>query len=125
MGVGAAEECFLDEESSVKLMTRAWRDEAFKQELMSNPSRFIEQELGQKIQESIRFQVCAETVKKLFIVLPSISIEMLAEQLAIDEVINMPVIAGSGDIAYQCQAFLSVCGSNDRGTVYFTTPRPV
>ncbi|MFN9175332.1 MAG: NHLP leader peptide family RiPP precursor [Synechocystis sp.] len=86
----------LDEESSVKFMATSWRDEAFKRDLALNPNKFIERELGQKIQETIQFNVCTETVKRLFMVLPSISMEMIAEQLSIDEMINMPVIAGSG-----------------------------
>ena len=102
---------FLDDENSVKLMVRSWRDEALKQELALNPSKFIEQALGQRIQENIQFQVCTETVKKLFIVIPSISMERIGEQLAIDEMINMPVIAGSGSGCPSSPPIPFTCGT--------------
>jgi hypothetical protein len=44
----------LDEESSVRLMARAWTDEVFKQEFLCKPIQVIEQELGKKIQEEIK-----------------------------------------------------------------------
>ncbi|MFN9175333.1 MAG: NHLP leader peptide family RiPP precursor, partial [Synechocystis sp.] len=39
---------FLDDESSIKLMARAWRNEKFKQEFLSNPLIVIGRELGEK-----------------------------------------------------------------------------
>ncbi|MGJ5675414.1 MAG: NHLP leader peptide family RiPP precursor [Nostochopsis sp.] len=62
----------LDNESSMKLMARAWINEVFKQELLSNPVKVIERELGEKIQEGIQLQMFAETTNNLFIVVPRI-----------------------------------------------------
>lgn len=82
----------LDEASSVAMMARAWRDAAFKQELLCNSIKVIEQELGEKVQKDIKIKVFAETFDILYIVLPSIldnfaildsGIDMMSEQ-------NMP-----------------------------------
>jgi hypothetical protein len=62
----------LEEESSMKLMAKAWKDEMFKQELFCNPVRLIETELGKKIQENIEVKILEETAKTLYIILPSI-----------------------------------------------------
>jgi hypothetical protein len=62
----------LDEASSVALMARAWRDEAFKQKLLDNSIKVIEQQLGEKVPEDIKIQVFAETFNILYVVLPSI-----------------------------------------------------
>jgi hypothetical protein len=82
----------LDEASSVAMMARAWRDEAFKQKLLDNSIKVIEQQLGEKVHEDIKIQVFAETFNILYVVLPSIldnfaildsGIDMMSEE-------NMP-----------------------------------
>ncbi|MBE9036791.1 NHLP leader peptide family RiPP precursor [aff. Roholtiella sp. LEGE 12411] len=113
----------LDEESSVTVMARAWRDDGFKQELITNPVKVIEEELGGKIQEQlqdIQLQVITETVNSLFIVQPQ---GLTFPECTIHELdrINMPMIVGSGS---------PTMGSNDvlcntiRGTNCFPPPPP-
>lgn len=61
----------LDETSSVTLMARAWRDEAFKQQLLLNPKEVIEQELSLTLMiENVELQVFAEDVNTIYIVRP-------------------------------------------------------
>jgi hypothetical protein len=87
----------LDDESSVKLMARAWREESFKQQLQSDPIGAIEQYLGTNIQQEaqdIQLQVLAETVKTLFIVLTKVSLPP-EQWIQADAEINMPLIIGS------------------------------
>jgi Nitrile hydratase, alpha chain len=87
----------LDDESSVKLMARAWREEAFKQQLQINPIGAIEQYLGTNIQQEardIQLQVLAETVKTLFIVLTKVSLPP-ERSIQADAEINMLLIRGS------------------------------
>lgn len=88
----------LDEESNVTIMAQAWRDEAFKQELLNNPIKAIEKKLGEKIQEEIQgiqLQMFTETSSILFMVLPNKAL-IQAEPAIINSLINMPMVVGSG-----------------------------
>jgi Nitrile hydratase, alpha chain len=72
---------FLDEEKSINIIARAWRDEAFQQKLIHDPVQVIEQELGAKIQEHIKIEIFAETANTLYIVLTSINDSFQAPDL--------------------------------------------
>jgi hypothetical protein len=53
-----------------ELIAKAWKDEAFKQELISNPKAVFVRELGQEIPENIDIRVMEETPNALYLVLP-------------------------------------------------------
>ncbi|MCG6136865.1 MAG: NHLP leader peptide family RiPP precursor [Nostoc sp. LLA-1] len=53
-----------------KLIQRAWEDEAFKQELISNPKAVFARESGQEIPGNIEVEVIQETANKVYLVLP-------------------------------------------------------
>lgn len=57
-------------EFETNLIARAWKDEAFKQELMNNPQAVYEQELGKKAPEGHEFQVLEETSNTTYLVIP-------------------------------------------------------
>lgn len=63
----------------VHLITRALKDEGFKQELLANPKAVVEKELGAEIPEGIEINVFEETESTLYMVLPSNPYEGLAE----------------------------------------------
>lgn len=60
----------LEETSSVGLIIRAWKDKAFKQELLANPRTVIEKEFEISIPEGIEIKALEETTHTLYIVLP-------------------------------------------------------
>lgn len=60
----------LDEASSVRVIARAWKDEAFKQELLCSPKAMIEEEWGTAIPVDIELRVFEETAHTLYLVLP-------------------------------------------------------
>lgn len=60
----------LDETSSVAMIARAWKDEAFKQEVFCNPKAVIEKKLGEDIPASINIKVFEETAHTFYLVLP-------------------------------------------------------
>jgi hypothetical protein len=69
------------DELEAKLVAHAWQDEAFKQELISNPKVAIERELGQKLPESTNIKVLEETGNTIYFVLPSKpSVEELSDE---------------------------------------------
>jgi len=62
----------LDEASSVRVIACAWRDEAFKQELLCNSKTMIEREQGATIPANIEVSVFEETAYTLYLVLPQL-----------------------------------------------------
>ena len=64
----------------IHLITRALKDEAFKQELLANPKAMVEKELGTKLQEELEINVIEETETTLYMVLPSNPYEGLPEE---------------------------------------------
>jgi len=62
----------LDDTTSVQVITRAWRDQAFKHELLCNPEAVIEKELGAGISASINIRILEETAHTFYLVLPKL-----------------------------------------------------
>jgi hypothetical protein len=86
---------FLDEASSVAMIAQAWRDKAFKQELLNHPIKAIEDELGEKVQEKIKIEILVETVNTIYIVFPSVFDLTLDRDDVNTDFINMPMVIGS------------------------------
>ena len=53
-----------------ELITRAWEDKAFKQELLDNPRAAIEKALGVSLPEGIEIYVHEQTPTTVHLVLP-------------------------------------------------------
>jgi hypothetical protein len=60
----------LDEKSSIKLLSQAWRDNNFKQRLIHEPIKVIEEEVGEKIQQPVELIVLEEFISTIYIVMP-------------------------------------------------------
>ncbi|OUL32376.1 NHLP leader peptide family RiPP precursor [Nostoc sp. 106C] len=106
----------LDEESSVKLMTRAWRNGAFKQELFKNPKWVIEKEFNKNLPEVIEIKVVEENYYNLYVIFPNI-IDNLDTNEDFFDLLNLNVqivMGGSGDLAGGCKIYAP-------GTCYFGT----
>jgi len=54
----------------IKLITRAWKDEAFARELKSNPKAVVERELSVKLPANVEVKVLEETPNTIYLVLP-------------------------------------------------------
>jgi hypothetical protein len=88
----------LDEESSVKLMVKAYTSEVFKRELISNPIKVIEEELRENIKEILQdseIEVFAESPNSIFIILAKV---LTTSDLPIVHLskLNMAMVLGSG-----------------------------
>jgi hypothetical protein len=75
------------------LIAKAWKDEAFKQELIRNPKTVIERELGKKLPESLHIKVLEEDVNTVYLVLPAAM--QVTEQLSEEA---LEAFAGGGFI---------------------------
>lgn len=57
-------------ELEAQIVARAWQDETFKQELLSNPKAVFERELGKTAPEGFEITVIEETPTHYYMVLP-------------------------------------------------------
>lgn len=53
-----------------EIIAKAWEDERFRQELLSNPKEAIAKTLGVKLAENLEVRVVQETSNNLYLVLP-------------------------------------------------------
>jgi hypothetical protein len=53
-----------------KLINKAWQDETFKKELVTNPREVLVKELGLQIPETVEVKVFEETSNAIYLVLP-------------------------------------------------------
>jgi hypothetical protein len=64
----------------IHLITRALKDEGFRQELIANPKAVVEKELGTKLPEELEINVLEETEDTLYMVLPCNPYEGISEE---------------------------------------------
>lgn len=113
----------LDETSSIAMLSRAWKDKAFKQEMLCSPKTVIEKEWGTEIPAGNEIKVFEETGDTLYLVLPTVfdifgySTQdlpdiawMNANQGAQKQLL---IVAGTGLLDPQCPAYTkgSYCSS--------------
>ena len=53
-----------------KLVQKAWENETFKKELLSNPRAVYARESGQELPQDVQIEVIQETENKVYLVLP-------------------------------------------------------
>jgi hypothetical protein len=53
-----------------RIITNAWKDETYKQELLSNPKAVIEREFGVQLPETVTVHAMEENATSLYFVLP-------------------------------------------------------
>ncbi|MBO3458669.1 NHLP leader peptide family RiPP precursor [Aetokthonos hydrillicola Thurmond2011] len=67
------------------IIAKAWKDEAYKQELLSNPKAVIEREFGVELPEELQVNIKVEDPNNLYFVLPTkpdfSKVELTDEQL--------------------------------------------
>lgn len=73
-----------------RIIAKAWKDEAYKHELLTNPKVVIEREFGMEIPEEVSIQVTEENPTSLYLVIP-ISPEIEGVELSEEE---LEVLAG-------------------------------
>lgn len=76
-----------------KLIQRAWEDETFKQELLSNPKAVYARESGEELPNELEIEVIQEIPNKVYLVLP-----------------NNPVLANTSESELSEEALEAVAG---------------
>ncbi len=116
----------LDEETSVLIIAKSWRDEAYKQELLNNPIVLLEKSLGEKIQTNLNTKIFAETENTLYILLANIldyfaGSDDLYEKEMLQ--VNPPMVIGSSTFeSINCGGGPQTCGQE--AACGFTNPQP-
>jgi hypothetical protein len=90
----------LDDTSGVAMLSRVWQDEAFKQELLTNPKEILKQELRTTIPDHLNIQALAESPYILYLVLPRVKPNFVYGWLLSD----LQLEAVTGLQIGQCQA---------------------
>ena len=78
----------------IQLITKAWEDEDFKKELLTNPKTALENEFEISITSDIKIHILEETEKEFYLVLPMNPNDVQSDELTEDE---LEVIAGGGN----------------------------
>jgi hypothetical protein len=77
--------CIIRNDLEVRLIQRAWRDDAFKQRLLTDPKAAITEELGVDVLEGVEVEVLEESPKRAFLLLPmhpgKVGVEVPDEEL--------------------------------------------
>lgn len=100
----------LDEESSVEIIARGWKDNMFQQEFLCNPKIIIE-EFGIKIPEDLNLQVIKEKLKLLYMTIPLIFDDLEVATLSSDDLLSRPLLvvgSGSGSLTSN---YVCCCGT--------------
>jgi hypothetical protein len=80
-------------EIEAEIVVKAWQDEAFKQDLLSNPRAVFEREIGNPMPDGLEISVVEETAQHIYINIPVKPVLESSEQLS-DEALE--AVAGGG-----------------------------
>jgi hypothetical protein len=114
---------FLDNDSSIKLIVQAWKDEVFKQELFKNPKWVIKKELNENIPEIVEIKVLEENQWNLYIIFPNMVNNFDTDDEFVNLLnVNVPIVIGeSGDLAGGCKVYAkSTCNFGTCETGFLT-----
>ncbi|HEY9769499.1 MAG TPA: NHLP leader peptide family RiPP precursor, partial [Coleofasciculaceae cyanobacterium] len=57
-------------EFETEIIAKTWKDDAFKQELLSNPKAIYSRELQQELPDGLEIKILEETSNTLYLVIP-------------------------------------------------------
>jgi hypothetical protein len=85
-------------EIEAEIVAKAWQDETFKQDLLSNPRAVFEKEIGNSMPEDLQISVVEETPQHIYINIPVKPVIENSEQLS-DEALE--AVAGGWNALYK------------------------
>lgn len=88
------------QEIETEIAVKAWKDEVFKQELLSNPKATLSKEYGVPIPDNIEVRVLEENPNTLYMVLPVKPADLEGEGELSEEALEAVAGGGGGYIKY-------------------------
>lgn len=67
------------------IIVKAWRDENFRQKLLKNPQKAIEEEFAIEVPKGVKISVHEESETSVHLIVPSLPSNFMAEDLSDDE----------------------------------------
>ena len=102
---------FLDDSRSIKILSKSWKNVAFKRELITNSQTIIEQELGAtNLLQDIDFKVLEETVNTIYLVVPKNIDALFPEDMVNAEDVLEDFLKG-GVLIIAASGTTSCCGT--------------
>jgi Nitrile hydratase, alpha chain len=96
----------------LQLIEKAWKDDAFRQALVTDPQGAVERELGAKLPAGVQVKVLAESADTFYLVLPANPDRGPAGQLSDQQ---LEAVAGGGWTGTNCTDctchLYSACGT--------------
>jgi len=111
---------------NARVIAKAWKDEAFRQELLKDPKGALEREFKLEFPENVTIDVLQETSNKVYMVLP----EKKDDELNPDELddvaggIGLPQRPGTGTKSGSACCGTITCGCKVTPTGTSTDPLP-
>jgi hypothetical protein len=98
---------------TAQLIARVWKDEAFKQELLSDPTAVVERELRRldpelALPEHVQIKVLEESASERYLVLPANPMILVGEELSDSD---LDRVAAAGGRVYTFDASTSCSGN--------------
>jgi hypothetical protein len=84
----------LDEDSSVRIIKKVWTNKLFKEELLNNPNKILEKELGEEFELDMKIEVLTETNCSLIFIVPKVLDDLDIFSFSNDNFVLMSVASG-------------------------------
>ena len=107
----------------LKLVAKAWQDDAFRQQLLADPRATIQQELGIELPEDVEVKIFEEQPDQAYVLLPQKPTRLDQATIRESEELSddaLEVVAGGGMVVLAAANAVFVVQNNNRKTsVYF------
>jgi hypothetical protein len=107
----------------LKLVAKAWQDDAFRQQLLDNPRSTIQQELGIELPEDVEVKIFEEQPDQAYVLLPQKPFRLDQATIRESEELSdeaLDVVAGGGMVVLAVGNIAFVAQNNNKKTfVYF------
>jgi hypothetical protein len=100
----------------LQLVLRAWKDEDFRQQLITNPKAAIEQEFGIEIPEDVDVHVHQQNDNHLHLILPELPDDPPVHELGVEDLAHFDSLKNLGPYPECGTSHFTCCGNTTGGS---------